>query len=202
MRILSPGGFAGEEDGPVNDKIMNFLGKSAVLGTALGLFLIVQALFQFYLIPGYTSVSGGLGIPDMGMAYSPDRLYALLAVMEGDVLAWYNRIQVADLVFPLAYAGFFGSLLVKIYRKKYDDPVHYRWIAALPFLAAGFDYLENLGFRTALILSPGRYNILGWILSGLSTLKFLALGMALLLILSGIGYFIKGRRNAHFARKQ
>lgn len=185
----------------MNDKLMNFMGKTAVLGVALFFFLVIQALFQFYLIPGYTAASGGLGIPDMGMAYTPDRLYTLLAGMEGEALVWYNRVQLADLVYPLAYGGFFGSLLVKIYRKKYDDPVHYRWIVALPFLAAGFDYLENLGFRMALILAPVRYDMLGWILSGLSTLKFLTLGLAVLLVLTGIGYFIKGRRDAHFARK-
>ena len=183
------------------DKLIAFLGKTAVLAAALLLFLTVEGLFLSFLIPGYTSASGGLGIPDMGMAYNPDHLYRLLAVMEGEALSWYNRIQLADLLFPLSYAGLFGSLLVKIYRKKYDHPDHYRWMAVLPLAAAGFDYLENLGFRIALILSPRRYDLLGWVLSGLSTRKFLTLGLSVLLILTGIGYFIKGRRDAHFARK-
>lgn len=167
----------------------------------LSVFLLIEGVFQFFLIPGFQQAAGGAGIPDMAAAYHPDFLYGILAVMEGDALGWYNRIQLADCLFPLGYAGLLSSLLFRIYRRKYDDFGAYRWIVSVPLVAAGFDYLENIGIRSAILLLPRRSDLLGWVLSVVSSIKFLALLLSVLLVLTGFGYFIKGRRDAHFAKK-
>ncbi len=167
----------------------------------LVLFLFIEGLFQLYLVPGFRAASGGAGIPDMAAAYHPDFLYGLLGKMQGEALGWYNKIQLVDCLFPLVYAGFFASLLYRIYSRKYEEFSAYRWIVTLPAVAAAFDYGENLCVRAAIELFPRRIDLLGWTISVLSTLKFLAFLLSILLILTGLGYFIKRRRDAHFAKK-
>ncbi len=158
--------------------------------------LIIESVFIFYLTPGFMEASGGGGILDMSVAYPPEIVREFTLLLDRGGLSWYNRIQILDFIFPLVYGLFISALLYRIYRCKYTDFSRYFWIIIIPLLGACFDYLENLGIRGLIMFRPESLAVYGRVLSLFSTLKFLALAGSVLFMLSGIGYFIKGRRDA------
>ena len=189
------------------ERLVSFLGRTAPFWILLVLFLLIEMMF-FSLHPAFTEATvteafpDGVKAPDMAVAYTADYIYTVLVLVKERASDLYNRFQLVDLLFPLVYSCWFSSLLHRIYRRKYAAFSSYRWIVAVPFVAAGFDYLENLGFRIALIFLPMENPLLGWALSVFSTMKFLCLLLAVLSVFTGLGYFIKGRRDSHFADKR
>jgi len=175
------------------------LGATPLLIIFAVIFIIIQLAFRVF-TPPFMEATGGIGIPDRSIAYAPGHIYMVLSAITGEALNWYNRIQIVDSFYPLVYAALFSGLLFRIYRRKYENFSSYGWIVTIPLVGALCDYLENIGFRIILNQLPARFDLLGWILSVFSTIKFLAAGFSLLMILTGIIYFINGRRNSRFAK--
>ncbi|MBI9103303.1 MAG: hypothetical protein JEY99_12875 [Spirochaetales bacterium] len=177
------------------EAFFNLILQRKVFIASVIMFLVIEACFTFWLMPGFIRVTGG-GILDMAAAYKPARALEFLGLLNGEGLTWYNRIQILDILFPLSYGLALANGLSAVYQRKYDDLSKYSWILMVPILGAVCDLAENLLIRFMILLGESAVPPLGTIISILSTLKFLAIGLAFLFIFTGLGFFIKGRKDA------
>ncbi len=99
----------------------------------------------------------------------------------------YRNLQIADLFYPAVFGLFFASALVIVASRAFADRPRAAWLAALPILGAGFDYVENvLAWRalTAFPDSVSSNSLLGFA-SAAKTSSFWLAGVALL-VASGV----------------
>jgi hypothetical protein len=66
----------------------------------------------------------------------------------------YHSLQLADLAYPLVFAAFLASSLALVLRHLAPGRPRLLALAAIPFVASGFDYLENVCAWSALAAFP------------------------------------------------
>ena len=172
--------------------ITNFIARITNIFTVIVFVIIIIGLeigFNVSL-PTFTDLTGGT-LLDMSVGYSADFAYERLQTFSkaADV---YRRIRTIDFVFPAAYAFGLSILSCLVYRKKYDDIENYRWILVVPFLAAFFDYTENIILVILYNSLPAQYMTAASALNIITILKFGFLGFSVLLFITGSFSLLKG----------
>lgn len=175
------------------------IGEKRALVVLVLVFLAIEAVFTFYLTPGFARASGGAEILDISAAYTAERVSEFLSALDAGGRSWYDRIQVLDTLFPAVYGLLLAGILYRLYSRKYDDFSRYSWIVMVPLAGAGADYLENLLIRILILTHPTDPGFLGRFTGWVAAVKFAGLVFSILFILTGIGYFLKGRRDAALA---
>jgi hypothetical protein len=66
----------------------------------------------------------------------------------------YRNLQLADLLYPAIVGLFMASSLAHVINRLAPSTVWVRWIAVLPLLGSGFDYVENAFAWRALASYP------------------------------------------------
>lgn len=158
---------------------------------ALFVTAVIIAEVGFYmLMPVFTEATGGT-ILDMSVGYSSDFAYERLSTFDkaADV---YFKIRTIDFFFPLFYAFVLSLLSSLIYRKKYQDANNYRWILVVPFIAAVFDYIENIILVILHQALPTQFHFAADVLNIVTILKFTFLGLSVLLFITGAFSLLKG----------
>ena len=117
-------------------------------------FLQVAFLFAFhglfpFSVEKIMAVSGGAGIPDAKMYYTFEQLQMLFRQYGEQGRAMYLQLQRVDMFYPLVYSTLLGSLLFLVYRK-----TRLQVAAFVPFVAALFDYAENILLRVSILAFP------------------------------------------------
>lgn len=180
---------------------MSFLTKIARWPIILVL-LVLYLGFSLGLFPYYQSQIDKLaGEPltalDLRMQYSPEEVKDLMAQMgeEGRAINRFISGRI-DMIYPLIYGLFLILLLVRL-----SSTLKYRrgpWLLLVPILAMLFDYLENIQVLRMLRQYPDISKELVAFSSLMSSLKWLFVLAALLLvvILGGIrlSVFIRNKR--------
>ena len=148
----------------------------------------------FILMPGFTEATGG-PLLDMSVGYSAEFAYERLVTFEkaADI---YFKIRLIDFFFPLVYGFAFSTLSCFVYRRKYENSDNYRWILRVPFLAAVFDYTENIMLVILYNSLPAQFLTAAKILNIVSILKFGLLGFSILLFVTGALSLLKGGDSA------
>ena len=150
-------------------------------GIEIGFFLGMQR---------FGELTGG-PLLDMSVGYNAAFAYERLHTF-GSAANIYFRIRLLDFIFPASY-GFGISIIASfIYRKKYDDPDNYRWVLAAPFLAAAFDYAENIILVILYRSLPAEFPAAATALNVVSIFKFGLLGLSVLLCVTGFFALLKG----------
>jgi len=193
------GGMTPEKPVTAGEKLFSGISRTGVLVLLALLLCLAEGLFALWLTPGYARATGGGEILDMASAYPPEKTAAFLEALRNGGLVWYNRVQAVDGLFPFVYGLFFAGLLYRLYRNKYGDHHRAFRMTLLPLTAAGADLLENLTIRILILSGTAEPGFWGRIPGIFSLVKFLGLGLSVLFLLTGIGYFVKGRRDAAFA---
>lgn len=97
----------------------------------------------------------GLAPPDVQFFTSGDEVSGFLDACGSDGRAAYRNMQIADLFYPAVFGLFIASsLALSLTRTSLSS----RWVSravALPFVGAGFDYVENIFAWIALASHPG-----------------------------------------------
>ena len=196
------------------ERILERVSSKPAVTVLVLLLLALEFMFSVYLTPSYAEATGGGEIIDMSAAYPSVKVQEFLSALKapgqgidryGDPaprqngLYWYNRIQIADSFFPLVYGLLLSGLLYRLYRKKYGAFSRYRWIIAIPTTAAAADYLENLTVRILILADPAAAEAAGFLPGLFSAVKFAGILISFLFLLTGLGYFVKGRRDAALA---
>ena len=118
-------------------------------------------------------ISGGAGILDLEMGYSPGRAYGLLTAYGSEGRAFYlQRILPLDMLFGVVYFLCFICLMRLFLQQKAPRPSH-RAFYALPALTLLFDYAENLLSAVMLWQYPQQLTALCRIASCMTVVKYL-----------------------------
>ncbi len=123
---------------------------AVVYSAAAGIFFASGAAFA---IPTVQRLCGEPP-PDMRFGSTAGEVHGFLSACGPAGRAAYTALQLADLVYPLLFAIFIASSLALVLRLLAPHRPGLLAVAALPFAASGFDYLENVCAWVALAAWP------------------------------------------------
>lgn len=143
------------------------------------------------------------GIPDLQYFNSNKDIYNTLEKYGHDGRRTYERILLADIIYPTIYGFFFSILLTLILRKAFPDRSDsWQW-NILPFGATLFDYIENAVIIQIVIAFPGKLRSVGSLPGYFTLIKHIFLISTVLMIIIGtiviIYKAIKGERTQAIA---
>lgn len=92
--------------------------------------------------------------PDVRVGATGAEVHSFLVSCGPAGRAAYQALQVADLVYPLLFAVFLASSSALVLRRLVPTRRAWLALAAIPFLASAFDYLENACAWLALAAYP------------------------------------------------
>jgi hypothetical protein len=167
-------------------------GKNVLL--ALAAFLVFNALILPTAEQHIKAYSGGVGVLDLQLGYTPDKAYDMVAAYGEQGRQLYAMVEIiADTFYPLIYTLFFCLLISFIYQKTTQVGTKLRLINLVPLLSMGFDYLENSCILTLLLTFPNRYNVVAQIGSVFTLLKWGSLVLVLGVVLLGLMLLLLNR---------
>ena len=138
--------------------LVRSLGSWRVWIPSAAVFLVFAAIFFQSSAPFSISEvesTCGQAPPDVQNFTTGDDVSGFLDACGADGRAAYRNMQIADLFYPAVYGLFVASSLALSLAK---TSLSSRWVSraiALPFVGAGFDYVENIFAWVALTSYPG-----------------------------------------------
>ncbi|MDD5142052.1 hypothetical protein [Methanoregula sp.] len=158
----------------VSDRIISITSGRTVLVAFAGIlvtgFLVNGRPFG---IAELKSITGGVGILDMEVFYTPEQAYAFLAAMgEAGRSFELTRIIPLDHLVPLFYALFLSTLITWILHRWLPAESGWHRLNVVPVIGALFDYLENLGIIAMLLAYPMEMYSVAQITMAATLLKF------------------------------
>ncbi len=158
----------------VSDRIISIASGRTVLAAFAGIlvtgFLVNGRPFG---IAELKSITGGVGILDMEILYTPQQAYAFLSAMgEAGRSFELTRIIPLDLLVPFFYALFLSTLISWILKKWLPVDSGWHRLNVVPVIGALFDYLENLGIIAMLLAWPMEMYSIAQITMAATLLKF------------------------------
>lgn len=133
------------------------------------------------------AMTGGTGILDMEVLYSPDRAYAILSAMGEAGRAFdLTRIVPLDMVVPFFYALFLATAITWILHRWLPAGSGWHRLNVVPVIGALCDYLENLGVVAMLVAWPDPLPEIARITMAAGLLKFSFSALAGLVIVAGL----------------
>lgn len=170
------------------DYIIRITNLKTLAISVLGV-IVIETVF-YILMPSFAELTGGPML-DMSVGYTAGFAYERL-VSFNKAADIYFKLRTIDFFFPIIYAFALSILSCFIYKKKYDKADNYRWILTVPFLAAFFDYVENIMLVILFHNLPAEYIAAAKVLNVVSILKFGLLGLSVLLFVTGGFSLLKG----------
>jgi len=138
-------------------RAMSRLSSVRVWAVAAAVYGVVALVFfgsgAGFAIPSVQQACGQAP-PDMRFTSPAGEVHAFLEACGPAGREGYRALQVVDLLYPLVFAVFLASALALVLRLLAPGRRGLVGIAALPFVAAGFDYLENVCAWLALSAWP------------------------------------------------
>ena len=144
------------------------------------------------------SITGGVGVLDMEILYSPEQAYAFLAAM-GEAGRTFDLTHIIplDLFVPLFYALFLSTFITWLLHKWLPAESGWHRLNVIPVIGALFDYVENLGIIAMLLAWPVEMYSVAQITMAATLLKFgfsVLAGVIVLGALFGLAMTIVRRR--------
>ena len=157
------------------------------------LFIVVECIFSFSLLPHFATITGGERIIDMKIFYSYEEVYSTINAYGQDGINYYEKIQLLDLIFPLTYAFAFSSVIARLFNRVNEVSEKAQLVILIPFITALLDYIENLGIFIMLRLHPHRYFIVALITNIITVLKFTGFVAFIFIIIFLFFFSLKSR---------
>jgi hypothetical protein len=158
--------------------IINYLEKDRVRI----LFIVLFIIFAFIISPivlilsdQYTNISFS---PDISFFYSPEAFYeTLIATGKSGRTYYFITTWTFDLLYPLVYGFTILSAMIKFSNHKKSI------IYMVPLIGIIFDYLENSLASLLALFYKTEINFLVYILQFFSSIKWLSIGLSILIII-------------------
>ncbi len=173
-----------------------YLSRTSRTGWLL-LIVALQLLFLYashglfpFSVEKISALSGGMGIPDARMYYSFPQLQNMFWHYGEEGREMYLHLQWVDMIYPPVYSTLLASLLYLVYKKTRLENM-----ILVPFVAALFDYAENVLLRISILSFPNMQEGIVRIAGPVTFLKWLLLFFAFFLLLFGLIW-----RGAHWFR--
>lgn len=147
---------------------------------------VIIFFFTLYVMNVYKKdfmyYSNGAETLDMRYGYGVTEGYQLLTGLGDAGRAVYRKILVDDFVFITSFL-FIQDFLMKCILGKSLRKSKLRYLLSLSYLRAGFDYLENIIILVLMMYLPNKLLLPVRLLSIVTQLKFIALGLWLAALL-------------------
>ena len=148
-------------------------------------------LFFFYIgavLPGQArkveEYAGEVATPDSALFYTASDIYASAAAFGADGRSEYVLARATfDVAWPLVYAIFLSMLLSWLLRRCFIDTDRRRLLNLLPWLALGFDYLENFAAAVTVGRYPSKTPVLADVATVFTMAKWATLSSAFVLVI-------------------
>ena len=171
----------------MKDQILHFLGKMARWYWLMLLF-VIQLIFLWAfrgLFPNSVEkiqqLTNGRGLPDAEIYYTYHQLFQLFDSYGEAGRKIYLQLQVIDMVYPVVYSLLLAGILMALYKQS-----RFEHVVFIPFIAAVFDYTENILLRSSLLAFPAMDDTLVQIAAIATLLKWSLLVLSLLLLIPGV----------------
>ncbi len=167
--------------------IVSYLSKTSRTGWLL-LIVLLQLLFMYafhglfsFSVEKIRALSNGMGIPDAQILYTSPQLQNMFRLYGPEGREMYLRLQWIDMVYPLIYSTLLASLLYLVYKKTRLENMVF-----IPFVAALFDYAENILLRISILSFPNIQDGVASIAGTVTFIKWLLVFFAFFLLLFGL----------------
>jgi hypothetical protein len=155
----------------------NFIVKNANRKNALillGMVILINVLLVLSMVG-----NPDLKPLDLQLSYSPEKAYELISAYNEKDRFQYILVEITlDLIYPIVYALLFSFILFLLHKDAQ--------IAKFPFLITILDLIENGGIVTMLASYPNELHGVASFTSIFTTLKWIAIGLTVILIFWGI----------------
>lgn len=176
---------------------LNFLAHWATQRNIL-LLLAVFFVFNVGLVPlagarleGY---SGGVGLLDARLAYTPDEAYSALAVYGEAGRRFYLLAALTlDVLYPIIYTLFFSLTIIYCLRQVLPPEHMLQRAALLPWVGMLADFAENAGVAWLLLNYPHRLDGVATLTSTITTIKWIFALAAMVATAGGLGALVLRR---------
>jgi len=154
----------------------------------IGLALLVYGYFLVVIMPEASvdsqSYGGTWGTPDRQLFYTPDELYAQIATWGDAGRESYIAFRLGlDIIWALAYTSFLVTITSVALRSAFQPQDPRRLLNLFPLIPLLADYMENaLGVVIASNF-PARLDGVAWLAAAFTSLKWLSLAFAHLVML-------------------
>jgi hypothetical protein len=183
----------------VSDRIVAITSGKMILAALAGyVFLLVLINGQPFGVVQLKEITGGAGILDLEVLYTPEQAYALFAAM-GDAGRTFDLTHIVplDMLFPLAYTLFDAIAITWLLHRWLPAGSRWHRLNVVPVFGGIADYLENLGIITMLVAWPAPLPDIARFTMVAGLLKFLSGALAMLIIIGALAGWgitiIKGR---------
>lgn len=103
------------------------------------------------------AITGGVGLLDMEILYTPDQAYAHLAAMGEAGRAFdLTHIVPLDMLLPFFYALSFSLVITWLLHRWLPEESRWYRLNIIPIIGGICDYLENIGIITMLLAWPAQ----------------------------------------------
>jgi len=164
----------------------NFIFRIASWKSLL-IFLILYLFFSGYILKNaenrINELAGKeIGVIDLTFGFNPQQTLDMVADYGDAARTYYSKVEMtADLAYPVIYAFLFAIILALIYRNTPST-----WVIFLPFGNMLLDYAENIFIVGLLNTFPGQSATLAVLCELFKMLKWMVLGVILILIVMGL----------------
>ena len=182
----------------VSDRIITISsGKLALAALAGYVVLLVLINGQPFGVGQLKEITGGTGILDLEVLYTPEQAYALFAAM-GDAGRSFDLTHIVplDLLFPFAYTLFDAVAITWLLHRWLPAGSRWHRLNVVPVVGGIADYLENLGIITMLVAWPAPLPAIARFTMVAGLVKFLSGALAFMIIFGALaGWFVSIARS-------
>jgi hypothetical protein len=158
---------------------------------ALAVLTVFYILFPAVILPAaeaqIKAYSGGVGPIDLKFTYTPAEVFQMVEAYGEQGRAFYRTVELTgDILYPIAYTLFFGTLLTAVLRRAFPQNTMVQRLPLLAVLGFLFDMAENVGIVTMLSQFPTQSETVAQLTSIFTTLKWVTFGAMILTLLTGL----------------
>lgn len=172
----------------VSDRIVAITTGPRALAALIGFFVLG------YLINGrpfgvaeLKSITGGIGILDMEVLYTPQEAYAHLAAMgEAGRAFALTHIVPLDLILPAAYTLAYAFVITWLLHRWLPRESRWHRLNVVPVIGGICDYCENFGIIAMLLAWPQELHGVASFTMAAGFFKFASTGLAFAIILGAL----------------
>jgi hypothetical protein len=170
----------------VSDRIIRITsGRMVLLSLLAYAILVVLINGQPFGVAQLREITGGTGILDLMVLYTPDQAYALFSAMGESGRAFdLTRIVPLDMVFPFTYTLFDAVVITWVLHLWLPAGSRWHRLNVVPLFAGIADYCENFGIITMLFAWPAQLTDIARFTMVMGLIKF-TFGVLAALILFG-----------------
>lgn len=137
-------------------------------------------------------IAGSNAVLDLRQHFTEEEAFALFTKYGEEGRRLYFRLELVDILYPLAYGAFLALCLAYLLPRVFSPPSAVRRLALLPALAVLMDYAENVGLITMVTTYPERWPRLGTAAGIFNVVKWSLVGVCVALaVTSLLGWGLK-----------